>query len=218
MVLTTCCFAVVVIVAALAVGGTGLATGSARIRDRLQARQAIRRVWTTRICDVGDGGNFKLTGTAVTSDCDLRGPFSGRRCVAYELTLFDFDGIRPKLLARVAFAQPFTLRDASGVAHVVPEPARIGIEPDKRWRFEPKRHDARLIALLERHCPDQRWRDRTVVVCEGVIALGGPVSIYGHATREPDPEAGEAPYRTVGTRPLVTGSLGEPLLLVGDEA
>ena len=24
-----------------------------------------------------------------------------------------------------------------GDAHVVPEPARVGIEPDKRWRFEP---------------------------------------------------------------------------------
>lgn len=217
MVLTTCCFALVVIVAAIAVGGTGLATGSRRLKDRLLARQGVKSVWATRVSDVADGNDYKLVGTAIASDGELRGPFSGRRCVAYELTFFDFDGMRPKLLARVAVAQPFFLRDASGVAHVVPEPARIGIEPDKQWRFESHRHDRRITDILEQHCPDGRWRTRTVVVCEGVIAVGGQVSVWGHATREPDPEAGEAPYRTVGTRPLFTGSIAAPLLLVGDE-
>ena len=216
MVLTTCMFALVVILAVIAIGGTGLATGSRLIKDRRLARGGVRRVWTTRVASVGDGGDIKLVGTAHPLDGGLRGPFSGRRCVAYELTLFDFDGIRPALLARVAVAQPFLLRDGTGVARVVPDPVRIGIEPDKRWRFEPHRFDTRITSILERACPDGRWRDRTLVVCEGVIAVGGEVAIVGHATREPDPEAGDMPYRTIGTRPLVTGSAAAPLLLVGE--
>lgn len=216
MVLTTCLFALVVILAVIAIGGTGLATGSKLIKDRRLARSCVRRIWATRIASVGDSGDIKLSGTAHALDGGLRGPFSGRHCVAYELTVFDFEGIRPTLLARVAVAQPFLLRDGTGVAHIVPDPVRIGIEPDKRWRFEPHRIDARITSILERACPDGRWRDRALVVCEGVIADGGEVAIVGHATREPDPEGGDIPYRTIGTRPLVTGSAAAPLLLVGE--
>lgn len=216
MVLTTCLFAFVVILAVIAIGGTGMATGSRLIKDRRLARLGVRRSWATRVASIGDGGDIKLVGTAHALEGGLRGPFSGRRCVAYELTVFDYDGMRPNLLARVAVAQPFLLRDGTGVAHVVPDPVRIGIEPDKRWRLEPHRHDARITSVLERAYPDGRWRDRTLVVCEGVIALGGEVAIVGHATREPDPEVGEVPYRAIGTRPLVTGTAAAPLLLVGE--
>ncbi len=145
----------------------------------------------------------------------MRAPFSGRRCVAYELTLFDFEGVRPVLLARVAVAHSFLLRDDTGTAHVVPEPALVGIEPDKRWRFEADRIDGRIRALLEEHAGAAlRWDKRPIVVCEGVIAVGGHVAAFGHVASEPSDVAADSPYRTLGTRPLLTGSMAAPLLLI----
>ena len=220
--LTTCVFALVVICAVLALGGTGMCTDGARLRERKWAQRGVRRQWATRVADVpplGDGGQVKLQGIAATDGGELRAPFSGRACVAYELTLFDFEGVRPVLLARETMAREFLLRDASGVAHVVPEPARIGIEPDKRWRFESllQHADGRVAELLRRHGLDASHAGQPLVICEGVIAVGGAVAVLGRATREPDPAGGATPYRTLGTRPLVTGSAEAPLLLVADE-
>jgi hypothetical protein len=218
MVLTTCFFAVVVIAGVLALGGTGMCTDGARIRDRKLAQWGVRREWTTRVADVRDGGDVKLQGTAIADDDgSLRAPFSGRHCVAYELTLFDFEGVRPVLLVREAVARSFVLRDGSGSAHVVPEPARVGIEPDKRWRFEPHKIDARIREIFDRHRVDARRRSHAVVVCEGVIAVGGPVAVFGHASHEPAAEGADSPYRTLGSRPLLTGSESSPLLLIPDD-
>jgi hypothetical protein len=123
------------------------------------------------------------------------------------------DGVRPALLARLVVARPFLLRDATGTAHVVPEPARVGIFPDKSWRMEPARHARSVVELLAAHAfGDERWRTRTLLVCEGVLAVGEVVAVYGHATQEPDPDAAEL-YRDMRTRPLVTGSPDSPLLL-----
>ena len=220
MLFTTCVFAVVLIGAVLALGGTGMCFDRGRLRERRAAQNGVRREWATRVAELTDRGEAKLEGTAVTDGGELRAPFSGRRCVAYELTLFDFEGIRPVLLARIAVARSFLLRDDTGVAHVVPEPAFVGIEPDKRWRFESDRVDARLRALLEEHAADNRWRHHPVVVCEGVIAVGAPVAAFGHVGREPfavtaGVDGGVvSPYRATGTRPLLTGSMAAPLLLI----
>jgi hypothetical protein len=214
MVFTTCVFAVVVIGGVLALGGTGMCTDGGRLRERRAAQKGVRREWTTRVAELRPGGDAKLEGTAVADEGELRAPFSGRRCVAYELTLFDFEGVRPVLLARVAVAHSFLLRDDTGVAHVVPEPALVGIEPDKRWRFEANRVDARIRALLEAHAANGRWHQRPIVVCEGVIAVGGHGAAFGHVASEPSDQSAEAPYRTLGTRPLLTGSMAAPLLLI----
>jgi len=225
MVLTTCVFAVVLIGAVLALGGTGMCIDGGRLRERRTAQAGVRREWTTRVAELRDGGDGKLAkleGTAVTDGGTLRAPFSGRRCVAYELTLFDFEGVRPVLLARVAVARSFLLRDDTGIAHVVPEPALVGIEPDKRWRFEADRVPTKLRALLDEHALGERWHHHPIVVCEGVIEVGGPVAAFGHVAREPfaaPPDqrvgnGGESPYRASGTRALLTGSLAVPLLLI----
>jgi hypothetical protein len=223
MVLTTCIFAVVLIGAVLALGGTGMCIDGSRLRDRRRAQAGVRREWTTRVAELRSSGEAKLQGTVVTDGAELRAPFSGRRCVAYELTLFDFEGVRPVLLARIAVARSFLLRDDTGIAHVVPEPALVGIEPDKRWRVEADRASAKLRALLDEHAPGGRWHHHPIVVCEGVIEIGGPVAVFGHVGREPfaAPEQSSdgagvhgAPYRAMGTRPLVTGSMSAPLLLV----
>jgi hypothetical protein len=217
--LFTTLFAVVLIGAVLALGGTGMCFGGARLRERRAAQNGVRREWTTRVSELRDHGDAKLEGTAFPDGGELRAPFSGRRCVAYELTLFDFEGMRPVLLARIAVARSFLLRDDTGTAHVVPEPALVGIEPDKRWRFETDRVDARIRSLLEEHARDDRWRNRPIIVCEGVIAVGAPVAAFGHVAREPfaagnEREGAALPYRTVGTRALLTGSMAAPLLLI----
>jgi hypothetical protein len=216
MLFTTCVFAVVVFAGVLALGGTGLCTDGARLRERKRARDGVRYQWTTRVADVCDGYSVKLQGTALADERDLRAPFSGRHCVAFELTLFDFEGVRPVLLARETVARSFFLRDATGVAHVVPEPARIGIEPDKRWRFESPRRDPRIAAIIERHHLAAKVGEHPLVVCEGVIEIGGPVAVLGHAAHEPAPTDGNDPYRSVGMRPVVSGSPHSPLLLVAD--
>jgi hypothetical protein len=219
MVLTTCVFAVVLIGAVLALGGTGMCIDGGRLHERRTAQNGVRREWTTRVSDLRDRGEAKLEGTAVADGAELRAPFSHRRCVAYELTLFDFEGVRPVLLARIAVARSFLLRDETGVAHVVPEPALVGIEPDKRWRFEADRIDARLRKLLDDHVPGERWRHHPIVVCEGVIEVGGLVAAFGQVGREPWAggeleRGGVSPYRATGTRALLTGALGAPLLLI----
>ena len=222
MVLTTCFFAVVLIGAVLALGGTGMCIDGGRLRERRAAQAGVRREWTTRVSDLGERGEGKLAkleGTVVTDGVNLRAPFSGRRCVAYELTLFDFEGVRPVLLARIAVARSFLLRDDTGIAHVVPEPALVGIEPDKRWRYEADRVPPRLRALLDEHAVGDRWHRHPIVVCEGVIEIGGPVAVFGRVGREPyaaaatDGAAEVTPYREMGTRALVTGSMASPLLL-----
>jgi hypothetical protein len=207
-------FAFLVIASIIALGGTGMAMGGDRVRDRLLARRGLRYRWTVRVADVGDDCDVKLEGAAVPLDGGgLEAPFSARRCVAYELTLFDLDGVRPTLLAREVVACPFLLRDGSGTAHVLPVPARIGIQPDKQWRYDPIRPPAaRVQALLVRHGVAERARGRTLLVCEGVLEVGVAVAVFGHATQEPDP-ATPGLYRTVETRPLLTGSDSEPLLL-----
>src|SRR5262245_3498231 len=126
-------------------GGTGMATGGRRVRDRLLARRGLRYQWTVRVADVGNACHVKLEGAASPYEGELEAPFSHRRCVAYEVTVFDVDGVRPALLARLVVARPFLLRDATGTAHVVPEPARVGILPDKQWRMEPSRHDRSVV-------------------------------------------------------------------------
>jgi hypothetical protein len=218
MVFTTCVFAVVVIGAMLALGGSGMCTGRARLRERRLAQNGVRREWTSRVSELRPGRDAKLEGTAVTDGVELRAPFSGRRCVAYELTLFDFDRMRPVLLARIAVARSFLLRDDTGVAHVVPEPAFVGIEPDKRWRFEADRIDAHLRALLLKHAADGRWQRHPVVVCEGVIPIGGAVAAFGRVGTElshaDENTVTGTPYRALGTRPLLTGSSAAPLLLI----
>jgi hypothetical protein len=209
-------FALLVVGAIVGMGGTGMATGGRYVRDRYLARRGLRYQWTVRVADVGDGCFVKLEGAATPFEGQLEAPFSHRRCVAYEVTVFDMDGVRPALLARLVVARPFLLRDATGTAHVVPEPARVGILPDKQWRMEPPRHDRCVVDLLARHAGDGRWRKRTLLVCEGVLAVGEVVAVYGHATREPDPEAAGL-YRAMSTRPLVTGSPESPLLLAPAE-
>jgi hypothetical protein len=189
----------------------------------------VRREFSTRVAEARDHTDVKLQGTAIADDGDgaasdgageLTAPFSRRRCVAYELTLFDYDGVRPVLLARIAVARSFLLRDDTGVAHVVPDPALVGIDPDKRWRFESPT-DARVITLLETHAADRPWRHHPIVVCEGVIAVGGAVACYGHVCHEPVaaavPTSPHSPYRSLGTRALLTGSIGAPLLLIPDD-
>jgi hypothetical protein len=220
MVLTTCFFAVVLIGVVVALGGTGMCIDGGRLRERRAAQSGIKREWTTRVAELRDRGDAKLEGTVVTDGTELRAPFSGRRCVAYELTLFDFEGVRPVLLARIAVARSFLLRDETGIAHVVPEPAYVGIEPDKRWRFEYDRVPTKLRALLDEHAIGERWHHHPIVVCEGVIEIGGPVAVFGRVGREPYAAPAEGsdgamsmPYRTMGTRALLTGSLAAPLLL-----
>jgi hypothetical protein len=222
MVLTTCVFAVVLIGAVLALGGTGMCIDGGRLKERRTAQAGVRREWTTRVAELRDRGEAKLEGTVVTDGAELRAPFSARRCVAYELTLFDFEGVRPVLLARIAVARSFLLRDDTGTAHVVPEPALVGIEPDKRWRFEADRVPTKLRALLDEYAIGERWHGHPIVVCEGVIEVGGPVAVFGQVAREPfaapeqsaDGQIASAPYREMGTRALLTGSLSAPLLLV----
>jgi hypothetical protein len=205
-------FVLLVVIAIIAMGGTGMATGGRCVRDRTLAVRGLRYQWTVRVADVGDGCDVKIEGAAAPFEDDLEAPFSHRRCVAYEVTVFDLDGVRPALLMRLVVARPFLLRDPTGTAHVVPEPARVGIFPDKQWRMEPHRHDAQVVDLLARHAFDSRWRSRTLLVCEGVLAVGEAVAVWGHATHEPDPEAPEL-YRALRTRPLVTGTPASPLLL-----
>ena len=208
-------FAFLVIAAIVALGGTGMALGGDRVRNRRLVRRGLRYRWTVRVADVGDGCDVKLEGAAIPVDGGgLEAPFSARRCVAYELTLFDLDdGVRPMLLAREVVACPFLLRDGSGTAHILPAPARIGIQPDKQWRYDPIRPTtARVAALLARHGVGARAKGRTLLVCEGVLEVGAVVAVSGHATQEPDPTA-PALYRTASTRPLLTGSDSAPLLL-----
>ena len=219
MVLTTCVFAVVLIGAVLALGGTGMCIDGGRLKERRTAQAGVRREWTTRVAELRDRGEAKLEGTVVTDGAELRAPFSGRRCVAYELTLFDFEGVRPVLLARIAVARSFLLRDDTGTAHVVPEPALVGIEPDKRWRYEADRVPTKLRALLDEHALGERWHHHPIVVCEGVIEIGGAVAVFGQVGREPfaaadDGVGGGAPYRAMGSRALLTGSMAAPLLLI----
>jgi hypothetical protein len=74
--------------------------------------------------------------------------------------------------------------------------------------------------LLDEHALEARWHHHPIVVCEGAIEVGGPVAVFGQVGREPFAAAedgvarADTPYREMGTRPLLTGSMAAPLLLI----
>ena len=215
MLFTTCVFAVVVIGGVLALGGTGMCTDGGRLRERRAAQRGVRREWTTRVSELRPGGDAKLEGTAVADDGELRAPFSGRRCVAYELTLFDFEGVRPVLLARVAVAHSFLLRDEHRHR---PRRARAGA----------RRHRARqALALRGRprrraHPPLARGARRRPVLARASHhrlrrrhrGRWPRRRLRSRRQRARATTSAEAPYRSLGMRPLLTGSMAAPLLLI----
>src|SRR5256885_885174 len=72
MVLTTCVFAVVLIGAVLALGGTGMCIDGGRLRDRKRAQAGVRREWTTRVCELRGRGEAKLGGIVVSDGAEPR--------------------------------------------------------------------------------------------------------------------------------------------------
>ena len=147
---------------------------------------------------------------------ELRAPFSGRRCVAYELTLFDFEGVRPVLLARIAVAHSFLLRDDTRHG---PRRPRAGAHRHRAGQALALRAD-RVDARIARAARGARRRralarppDRRLRRASSPSAATSPPSATSRSEPSGD-DGADSPYRTLGMRPLLTGSMAAPLLLI----
>ena len=102
----------------------------------------------------------------------------------------------------------------------MPEPALVGIEPDKRWRFEADRIPPRVRALLDEHAAEGAGTiiRSSSAKASSKSAAPSPSSVASRASRSPPPtmvaRVATRPIAKSGTRPLVTGSMAAPLLLI----
>jgi hypothetical protein len=143
-----------------------------------------------------EGGAVRVTGRVSRVDDDLLvGPATGRRCLAFQITVEEESRGVPRVVARLGQARPFWIEDGTGRALVDPgehvvmalstevavdphlselldEPVPPASEP---FRTFARAHGVPLTVLgLDRHL---RFR-------EGLIEEGETLTVHGHASRE----------------------------------
>jgi hypothetical protein len=214
MVLTTAAATLLLTLLLVSIGGTGACLDDVRLRDRRRTQRIVGRQHTTPVAAARAGSLVTLRGVAVASDGGLAAPMSGRSCVAWELTVFDFSGSRPVLLARESYCGTLVLRDSSGIARVVMGRATVGIEPDRRWNIASGVLRQRLAALIEDGAAMLAAEPGMLVACEGVIAAGDAVAVCGQIVWPAGPLL--PGYRDADDPAQLAASAHFPLLIVGE--
>lgn len=178
----------------------------------------LDRASSTRIVDVPDGARRLLAGTVALDGAPAVAGLTGRLCCAWAVTI-DEVGMGDSVQRGVVMhGVPFTLRDASGEARVLPDRARIGAPGHivlRSPRQAPLDRERALYSQLGVHLnyPDTSKLRFT----ERVILADEPVRVYGYCSREPDRQAMDAEvsgYRgAVPTRPVLSSTRRAPLLI-----
>lgn len=216
----------VVVVAVIVVVLVALARVFGR-RARLRRGLAAARQWAIR--DVPEGQVGRLAGMAAALGEPLVAPLSGRPCVYYDvrvqrhrgLETSDFFELEHELIAERRTV-PFVLDDGTGRAIIDASHGDVGIGVDlERWSDINDPLTPQEEAFLARHGESKRGLilGKKLRFAESIIEVGERIAVVGTAVREPDPDAppSEAYRGAPATRPVLTGTRRDPLL-VSDEA
>lgn len=195
---------------------TGVGGASWYFAPVQRRRRRLRAALPWPVAELPEGVIGRVTGQARTLDGTLIAPLSGRRCLAYEITLHENTHNSHRALAREARGIPFVLEDGSGHAVIDPAGAEYALDMDHTaaggttTTIRPE-----LAAMFERlGLPATLGTRSKIALCEGVIEAGERVSVLGIATREPDPTAAPTGYRDdAPTRLRLAGSRRYPLVI-----
>ncbi|HEX5062076.1 MAG TPA: GIDE domain-containing protein [Kofleriaceae bacterium] len=185
-----------------------LFTGNERIR------RTLRNMPAKKIGELSDDERAKIVGRVRALGEALEAPISGRRCVAYSVSVVEQEQNASHIRETKAVA--FVVEDGSGRALVDPTAARIAIDGGPSVQTGTL-HDPTPAAedLLLRHGKRPR---HGVLYREAVITDGESIAVLGAGTREPDPDAPptEAYRGDARTRLRLTSSRKYPLVISDD--
>jgi hypothetical protein len=189
-----------------------------RPRHGRAVMRELARTPRTTIADIPDGAARKIGGRIELDEPPMRSPLTGTWCSVWAITIEEV-GMGDSVL-RGARCQgvPFRVRDASGVARVIPDGARLGGD-GRVFHYLPGAlligYERQLFAEL--NIKLNYPTTSSLRFTERVFPPDADVSIYGYCQREPDRSAVDADvsgYRgEVPTRPVLSSTRRAPLLI-----
>jgi hypothetical protein len=203
------------IVAALALAVAALAMGYAWwSRPPHGARREIIPAVNTPIAGIKQGERIRVTGTVSALAPLLTSPVGEHDCIGFRLDVERVDGAYPTVFERQACGA-FSIADGTGEIHV-DGPFLLGLPA--RGHLSTMR--PRLLELLAAagvprlELPSYRG----FAFREALLCAGDQVSVVGRAFLEPDPAVPAAGHRVLSVALRLSGSNGEPVVIVDDQA
>lgn len=178
------------------------------VRNRLHARNP------RRITELVDGSQGCIIGEVAPGD-EIVAPLTKRRCAFWVVTI-DEVGLDWIERASVDQGVPFLVRDASGIARVIPDGARVDLRAMSTLRW-PGALPPVELELYRRLQVRLNYQTSRVRFNEHVVVAGMRIRVLGNTQREPDPGAVDADrtgYRgELPTRPVLASARRRPLLI-----
>ncbi|MEZ4382710.1 MAG: hypothetical protein R3A79_15340 [Nannocystaceae bacterium] len=181
----------------LALGVAGLAAAASSLYPRWVTRRVLKRMRSCARIDISaypSGAIRRVVGVVHARGELLEAPLTGRRCVAYEVVVWD-GSLR---CADERKAVPFVLDDRTGRAVVYPEPLALALALP--MAVELAESDPRRRLLLERLAVDLNKRDgttREVRCVEAALEPGWWAAVLGRGVASVDP-SGAPPTEHIG--------------------
>jgi hypothetical protein len=170
-------------------------------------------------------GRVRIGGQARAKGRLLQAPVTGRACVAYHLTVYEWHVLRTRdrqydVLFELAAACPFSVADDSGVATIdTSRPFELELEAERRGLPPPGDPASAaerevVIRLLESRgfsANNLLGLPRYLSYEEGILADRQPVSVAGVGVREVSPDGESAGPRSPPLRLVLRGTNRRPL-------
>jgi hypothetical protein len=213
--------AVIGLATLLAISG-GLFAGYLRGRGEPGLRRALMRVPPHPIAGFPDGQGGVILGKARDPAEALVAPVSGRSCLAYVVTVAEFNGLGWDEVLRESRFTDFTLSDASGDARVDTSTVVVAAQaPDLVARINPARPTEALEAFLRaRHqsCYSA-GKLKYMRIAETAVLAGPAMCVAGIGSVEYDPAgAAGGTYRELPRRLVLRGDRKRRLVMCADPA
>ncbi len=189
-----------------------------RPRHGRAVMRELARAPRTPIADIPDGAARKIGGRIELEDAPIRSPLTGTACSVWAVTIEEVGMGDSVLRGAKCQGVTFAVRDASGVARVIPDGARLGGD-GRMFNYLP---GALLIGyerelFFELNIRLNYPSTSSLRFTERVIQPVAEVTVYGYCQREPDRAAMDADvsgYRgAVPTRPVLSSTRRAPLLI-----
>jgi hypothetical protein len=170
-------------------------------------------------------GRLRIRGRARSRGQLLSAPVTGRLCVAFHLTVYEWHVLRTRdrqfdVLFELQGACPFSVADESGEATIdTSKPFALDLEAERRGLPPPgdlssREERERVIRLLEpRRFTAHNLLGMPKYLCyeEGIVADREAVSVAGAGVREVSPDGESAGPRSPPLRLVLRGTPRRPL-------
>ena len=189
-------------------------------------RRARRERWrgrtVTQLAHASEG-EILVVGRARSPGPLLCAPLTGRRCLAYQVRVFQTESESTTEIKREARCLDFTLEDETGTALVrvashdgaVDADLELAVTLSGTVGRSTKAPAPATAAFLAAHgLKVSFWTGYSIE--EAVLEEGAPAAVFGRARRVPDPDPASADhYREAPTRLAIEGA-GKPLWISVD--